>query len=48
MKVATEQTSAFLEAAGLNVTTLTPSLVEGFIDLGPQSHTPWGIVHGGV
>ena len=48
MKAATEQTSAFLDAAGLSVTTLTPSLVEGFIDLGPQSHTPWGIVHGGV
>ena len=50
MKVSAEleNASAFLQAAGLNVTSITPTSVEGFIDLGPESHTPWGIVHGGV
>jgi uncharacterized protein (TIGR00369 family) len=42
------EASAFLQGAGFQVTTLTPTLVEGFIDLGPEHHTPWGIVHGGV
>lgn len=39
---------AFVRAAGLVVDELTPSRVAGHIDLGPDHHTPWGIVHGGV
>lgn len=40
--------SAFLVAAGLQVTSMGPDLVEGHIELGPDQHQPWGIVHGGV
>ena len=40
--------SAFLNAAGLQITRMEPNRVEGFIDAGPDQHTPWGIVHGGV
>ena len=40
--------SAFVRAAGLQVTEAGPRRVVGVLDLGPQQHTPWGIVHGGV
>jgi hypothetical protein len=30
------------------ITVIEPTRVEGFIDAGPEHHTPWGIVHGGV
>lgn len=40
--------SAFLVAAGLQVTSVRADGVEGFIDLGDEHHQPWGIVHGGV
>jgi len=40
--------SAFLNVAGLQITRMEPNRVEGFIDAGPDHHTPWGIVHGGV
>jgi len=40
--------SAFLKAAGLNLDVIGPTLVTGWIDLGPEHHTPWGVVHGGV
>jgi uncharacterized protein (TIGR00369 family) len=43
-----EDTSAFLSTAGLRFTHVGPDRVEGVIDLGPQHHTPWGVVHGGV
>lgn len=43
-----EQASAFVAAAGLVLDAVTGSRVRGHIDLGPQHHTPWGIVHGGV
>jgi uncharacterized protein (TIGR00369 family) len=43
-----EDASAFLSAAGLRFTTITADLVTGTLELGPQHHTPWGIVHGGV
>jgi uncharacterized protein (TIGR00369 family) len=38
----------FLAGAGLEVTKLTGARVVGHIDLGPDHHTPRGIVHGGV
>ncbi len=38
----------FLAAAGLQVDELTPTRVVGHLDLGPEHHTPWGVVHGGV
>jgi 1,4-dihydroxy-2-naphthoyl-CoA hydrolase len=38
----------FLAGAGLEVDELGPTRVVGHIVLGPDHHTPWGIVHGGV
>jgi 1,4-dihydroxy-2-naphthoyl-CoA hydrolase len=38
----------FLAAAGLEVDKVTATRVVGHIDLGPDHHTPWGIIHGGV
>lgn len=40
--------SAFVAATGLELTEVSGSRVAGHIDLGPQHHTPWGVVHGGV
>src|SRR5262245_11774930 len=42
------EAGAFVRAAGLVVDEVTPTTVAGHIDLGPDHHTPWGIVHGGV
>jgi uncharacterized protein (TIGR00369 family) len=43
-----EHASAFMTAAGLKFTHTGGDLVEGIVDLGPEHHTPWGVVHGGV
>jgi 1,4-dihydroxy-2-naphthoyl-CoA hydrolase len=43
-----EDTSAFLRAAGLIFDEISATRVTGHVDLGPDHHTPWGIVHGGV
>jgi 1,4-dihydroxy-2-naphthoyl-CoA hydrolase len=40
--------SAFVAAAGLQLGEATGTRVTGHIELGPQHHTPWGVVHGGV
>ena len=40
--------SRFVEGAGLVVDEVAATRVSGHIDLGPEHHTPWGIVHGGV
>ena len=40
--------SAFVAAVGLELTEATGTRVAGSIELGPQHHTPWGVVHGGV
>jgi 1,4-dihydroxy-2-naphthoyl-CoA hydrolase len=40
--------SQFLAAAGLVVDAAGGTRVAGHIDLGPDHHTPWGVVHGGV
>lgn len=40
--------SEFMTAAGFRITQVSAELVEGVIDLGPEHHQPWGIVHGGV
>jgi 1,4-dihydroxy-2-naphthoyl-CoA hydrolase len=42
------RTSAFMAAAGLQLTHVAGDRVEGYIDLGPEHHQPYGIVHGGV
>lgn len=40
--------SGFLAGAGLVIDEVSATRVVGHIDLGPDHHTPWGIVHGGV
>ena len=40
--------SAFLRVAGLVFDEITAERVTGHLQLGPEHHTPWGIVHGGV
>lgn len=43
-----ERASAFMAATGLRLTHVGADRVEGVLDLGPEHHTPWGVVHGGV
>ena len=43
-----EDASAFLAASGPLFTEVRGQGVTGRLELGPQHHTPWGIVHGGV
>jgi len=40
--------SAFVAASGFDVTAFSGTEVEGTIDAGPDQHTPWGVVHGGL
>jgi 1,4-dihydroxy-2-naphthoyl-CoA hydrolase len=40
--------SAFVAATGLEIAEVTGTRVTGHVDLGPEHHTPWGVVHGGV
>jgi 1,4-dihydroxy-2-naphthoyl-CoA hydrolase len=40
--------SAFVRATGLVLDQVTPSRASGHLQLGPDHHTPWAIVHGGV
>jgi 1,4-dihydroxy-2-naphthoyl-CoA hydrolase len=46
--VSLEDASAFLRVAGLVFDEITADRVTGHLQLGPEHHTPWGIVHGGV
>jgi 1,4-dihydroxy-2-naphthoyl-CoA hydrolase len=39
---------AFLRAAGLDLDEATADRVTATIAAGPDHHTPWGVVHGGV
>ena len=43
-----ETSSAFVAHAGLILDEISGERVVAHIDLGPDHHTPWGIVHGGV
>jgi uncharacterized protein (TIGR00369 family) len=40
--------SAFVASTKFAVAEATGSRVTGTVDLGPDQHTPWGVVHGGV
>ena len=40
--------SAFVASTKFAVTEATGTRVSGTVDLGPDQHTPWGVVHGGV
>jgi 1,4-dihydroxy-2-naphthoyl-CoA hydrolase len=46
--VSLEDASVFLRVAGLVFDEITADRVTGHLQLGPEHHTPWGIVHGGV
>jgi 1,4-dihydroxy-2-naphthoyl-CoA hydrolase len=43
-----EAGSRFIAAAGLVVDEVSGTRLRGHLDLGPEHHTPWGVVHGGV
>ncbi|MGY1802640.1 PaaI family thioesterase [Blastococcus sp. SYSU D00922] len=40
--------SAFVAATGFDPVEMTGTRVTGRAELGPDQHTPWGVVHGGV
>ena len=40
--------SAFVAASGFVVSEMAGTRVAGHVDLGPDQHTPWGVVHGGL
>jgi uncharacterized protein (TIGR00369 family) len=40
--------SRFVAASGFTVTEAGGTRVTGHVDVGPDQHTPWGVVHGGV
>ena len=42
------QAPAFVRAMGLTTTEVSGTRVTGTAELGPEHHTPWGVVHGGV
>jgi 1,4-dihydroxy-2-naphthoyl-CoA hydrolase len=41
-------TSRFAAASGFEPTQISGTRVTGVVELGPDQHTPWGVVHGGV
>jgi 1,4-dihydroxy-2-naphthoyl-CoA hydrolase len=43
-----EEAGAFVQTAGLIVDGVDSTRVRAHLQLGPEHHTPWGIVHGGV
>jgi len=46
--VTADRSKAFMAEAGLVIDELTGSRVTAHMELGPEHHTPWGIVNGGV
>jgi 1,4-dihydroxy-2-naphthoyl-CoA hydrolase len=40
--------SRFAAASGFQPTEISGTRVTGVVHLGPDQHTPWGVVHGGV
>ncbi|RFU22758.1 PaaI family thioesterase [Geodermatophilus marinus] len=40
--------SRFVAASGFTVGEVSGTRVTGTVELGPDQHTPWGVVHGGV
>ena len=43
-----ESSGAFARASGFDPVEVSGTRVTGTVDLGPEQHTPWGVVHGGV
>lgn len=46
--VSLEASSQFVAASGFVVDEVAETSVRGHVELGPEHHTPWGVVHGGV
>jgi 1,4-dihydroxy-2-naphthoyl-CoA hydrolase len=46
--VGPESAGAFVRASGFVPAEVSGTRVTGHVDLGPDQHTPWGVVHGGV
>ena len=46
--VSLESSSRFVAASGFIVDEVTDTTVRGHVEFGPDHHTPWGVVHGGV
>jgi 1,4-dihydroxy-2-naphthoyl-CoA hydrolase len=46
--ISLDAAAAFVRGAGLDVDEAGPRRVTGVIAAGPDQHTPWGMVHGGV
>jgi 1,4-dihydroxy-2-naphthoyl-CoA hydrolase len=42
------EANAFGRATGFHITSASGQRVTGHLDAGPEQHTPWGVVHGGV
>ncbi len=40
--------SPFVAATAFDITEATGTRVTGTVETGPQQHTPWGVVHGGL
>lgn len=40
--------SRFVAGTGFEIEEVTATSVTGHADFGPDQHTPWGVVHGGV
>ena len=40
--------NAFGRATGFRISSVSGHRVTGVVDAGPEQHTPWGVVHGGV
>ena len=43
-----ERLSPFLAALGIEFESVDPTRVVAGLELGPDQHTPWGVVHGGA
>jgi 1,4-dihydroxy-2-naphthoyl-CoA hydrolase len=46
--LAAGELGAVIAGVGLQLDQVTPTRVTGHMELGPEHHTPFGIVHGGV
>ena len=46
--ISTTFTGPFLRASGLEIDAASGTDFTGHIDAGPDHHTPWGVVHGGL
>jgi 1,4-dihydroxy-2-naphthoyl-CoA hydrolase len=48
LEVSLEDVGPFLRTAGFVFDEISTNRVTGHLELGPEHHTPWGVVHGGV